>query len=571
MRAMLERAWARWDLVRGPVERERLSLHEGDFTAFRTSERFDLVFIAVNTFLLAEDDSARLALLRAMREQLRPGGIAVIEVSTPDDDELADFDGRLQLEWLRHEPESGDLVAKLVSARHDAEASSVTLCQVFEWTPAHGGPLCPRDPDGHPAPRLRDATWPIWPWQSGFGERGPLGGPSIHTLWLRKSPGHPRGAVGIVRRVATSEQIRLLLVEDVAQVSQYVRNLLQHQKQVRLLDTVTDGRVVLDRIRELRPDVLMVDALLQGKASGLEVAEQVRQAGLRIPIIIVTVPAEAGEGRGGDGHHRGALDALLGLRAHERAEPRQQPLSRHRAERHVALVRRLLRQGWRGPHHHRLQPGRLASGRCRACAWSSSTATSSSATCAACCACRTPLHHCCSCPTDRISESDLASVLWRDPSGIDLLLAPPRVEQAEMVTARDVEKVVSLLRRIYNVIVVDAPPAITDTTLVYLDDADGILTVVTPDRNSVRAARLAGQAFVAAGMSPHKMMLVLNRAGTPGITPEQMAAELGRLPDVAIPDDQPLVKATTAEGVPFVMAHPKAACQPAHHEHRPER
>jgi pilus assembly protein CpaE len=127
-----------------------------------------------------------------------------------------------------------------------------------------------------------------------------------------------------------------------------------------------------------------------------------------------------------------------------------------------------------------------------------------------------------------------------------------------MVTARDIEKVVSLLRRIYNVIVVDAPPAITDATLVYLDDADAVLTVVTPDRNSVRAARLAGQAFVAAGMSPHKMMLVLNRAGTPGITPEQMAAELGRLPDVAIPDDQPLVKSTTAEGVPFVMAHPKA-------------
>jgi MinD-like ATPase involved in chromosome partitioning or flagellar assembly len=74
----------------------------------------------------------------------------------------------------------------------------------------------------------------------------------------------------------------------------------------------------------------------------------------------------------------------------------------------------------------------------------------------------------------------------------------------------------------------------------------------------VRAERLAGQAFVAAGMSPHKMMLVLNRAGAPGITPEQMAAELGRLPDVAIPDDQPLVKSTTAEGVPFVMAHPKA-------------
>ena len=101
--------------------------------------------------------------------------------------------------------------------------------------------------------------------------------------------------------MATDDQIRLLLVEDVPQVSQYVRNLLQHQRTVRLLDTVTDGRMVLDQLRELRPDALMVDALLQGKVNGLEVAEQVRQAGIRIPIIIVTVPqkpVKTGDGMG---------------------------------------------------------------------------------------------------------------------------------------------------------------------------------------------------------------------------------------------------------------------------------
>ena len=54
-------------------------------------------------------------------------------------------------------------------------------------------------------------------------------------------------------------------------------------------------------------------------------------------------------------------------------------------------------------------------------------------------------------PTDRIQESDLADVLWRDPSGIDILLAPPRVEMAEMVTVRDLEKTLSLLRRVYEV------------------------------------------------------------------------------------------------------------------------
>jgi MinD-like ATPase involved in chromosome partitioning or flagellar assembly len=42
-----------------------------------------------------------------------------------------------------------------------------------------------------------------------------------------------------------------------------------------------------------------------------------------------------------------------------------------------------------------------------------------------------------------------------------------------------------------------------------------------------------------------------------------MGAELGRLPDVAIPDDQQLIKATTAEGVPFVLAQPKAKASQA--------
>ena len=39
----------------------------------------------------------------------------------------------------------------------------------------------------------------------------------------------------------------------------------------------------------------------------------------------------------------------------------------------------------------------------------------------------------------RLQAAGWADVAWRDPSGIDILLAPPRVEQAEMVTARDME------------------------------------------------------------------------------------------------------------------------------------
>ncbi|MDQ3448815.1 MAG: hypothetical protein M3432_06520 [Chloroflexota bacterium] len=47
---------------------------------------------------------------------------------------------------------------------------------------------------------------------------------------------------------ASSSQIRLLLVEDVSQVAQYIRNLLNAQDQVKLLEVVTDGRKVLDQM-----------------------------------------------------------------------------------------------------------------------------------------------------------------------------------------------------------------------------------------------------------------------------------------------------------------------------------
>ncbi len=357
--------------------------------------------------------------------------------------------------------------------------------------------------------------------------------------------------------VATEDQIRLLLVEDVPQVSQYVRNLLQHQKQVRLLDTVTDGRLVMDQIRELRPDALMVDALLQGKVNGLEVAEQVRHAGLRIPIIIVTVPqkpVKAGEGMG--------ITEVLSMpfSGYELMNALNHSNARYRASAPNAMSRSYVVYSGKGGVGRTtiaynlavsfgqmpgvrvvLIDGDLQFSDLRGLLRVPDTAPSILQL-----------------PTDRIAESDLASVLWRDPSGIDLLLAPPRVEQAEMITPRDVDKVISLLRRIYNVIIIDSPPAITDITLAYLDDADSIISIVTPDRGSVRAARLAGQSFIAAGMPPQKMMLVMNRAGSPGIKPEQMGTELGRLPDVAIPDDQQLVKATSAEGVPFVLAQPKA-------------
>jgi SAM-dependent methyltransferase len=139
--AMLQRGRRNWEKARGAIESSRLILQWGDFFEMRTEARFGMTLMAVNTFLIAEDDDARLGLLTTMRESLRPGGVAAVEVGTPEQADLDRFDGRLQHEWLRIDPETGDEVSKAISAVHDVADDSVSLTQIYEWTPAGGGPL----------------------------------------------------------------------------------------------------------------------------------------------------------------------------------------------------------------------------------------------------------------------------------------------------------------------------------------------------------------------------------------------------------------------------------------------
>jgi DNA-binding NarL/FixJ family response regulator len=90
--------------------------------------------------------------------------------------------------------------------------------------------------------------------------------------------------------VASPSSIRLIIAEDVPQVSQHVRNLLSVQSQVKLLEVLSDGSKVLESARQLRPDVVMIDLLLQGKMKGPQLIEKLRDSGLEIPVVVLTVP-----------------------------------------------------------------------------------------------------------------------------------------------------------------------------------------------------------------------------------------------------------------------------------------
>lgn len=118
-----------------------LDLVEADLTTVRLRERFGLAILALNTLLLLERPERQLAALRTLAAHLRPDGLAVVDIWLPGPEDLAIYDGRLLLEWIRDDPETGERVAKFDSARFDSATATVVLTQLFDASSADGGAL----------------------------------------------------------------------------------------------------------------------------------------------------------------------------------------------------------------------------------------------------------------------------------------------------------------------------------------------------------------------------------------------------------------------------------------------
>ncbi len=354
-------------------------------------------------------------------------------------------------------------------------------------------------------------------------------------------------------------QIRLLLVEDMAQVAQYIRSLVDSQSRVKLLDVVSDGRQVVDQIRELQPDVLIVDALLQGKLNGLQVATDVREAGIDLPIIALTVPTKPvsiGEGMGR------TVVLSMPFSGYDFMHLMQQLHDEHRASAPEAFSRVISIYGAKGGvgattmaynigaaiastgiHRVALIDGSLQFGDIRTLLRVPEDAPSILQL-----------------PTNRVQRVDIEQVVHRDPSGMHVLLAPPRIEMAEMVLARDLEKLISLMRRLYNVLIIDTSSAVDDVLLAFLDASDAVIQIVTYETIALHQAQQFSSTLAAAGFPVDKILYLVNRSDSlGGLRRDAIEKQIGRKADFEVVSDGLLVVEANNRGEPFIKFGPDAA------------
>jgi pilus assembly protein CpaE len=155
--------------------------------------------------------------------------------------------------------------------------------------------------------------------------------------------------------------------------------------------------------------------------------------------------------------------------------------------------------------------------------------------------------------------------LTSHPSGARVLLAPSRPDQAGTVTVEFLRELYAALRTRHDFVIVDTPPGFTPEVIASIDLASDLLVVGMLDALSLKDTKLGLETLSLMGVSPDQIRLVLNRADTSvGITRSEAEAILGRTPDVFVPSDRQIPRATT-DGQPIVVANGRAEAARAFH------
>ena len=143
--------------------------------------------------------------------------------------------------------------------------------------------------------------------------------------------------------------------------------------------------------------------------------------------------------------------------------------------------------------------------------------------------------------SSRPDVETLPDLLVAHSSGINLLFAPPKPETAELITGSMLVQAARRLRDRSSAVVIDTGSYLTDQNLALIDIVSLVVLVITPELASVKNARIFCDMAPHLGLSPERMVLVINRANMAGGIPAaQVEKVLGLRRVYHIPDDPKL-------------------------------
>src|SRR5918996_591437 len=153
-----------------------------------------------------------------------------------------------------------------------------------------------------------------------------------------------------------------------------------------------------------------------------------------------------------------------------------------------------------------------------------------------------------------LDSEKLAGYTTRHASGVDVLPAPLRPEDAELVTEPKVNRLLEVARGSYDLIVLDTSPFFHGPMLATLDRTDELLVLCGLDVPTLKNVKLSLHTLDLLSFPGNRIKYVLNRANTKvGMKKGEVEHALGVKIDFEVPSDRAVPLAVN-RGVPAVIA-----------------
>ncbi|MBD0349199.1 MAG: AAA family ATPase [Thermoleophilia bacterium] len=152
-----------------------------------------------------------------------------------------------------------------------------------------------------------------------------------------------------------------------------------------------------------------------------------------------------------------------------------------------------------------------------------------------------------------LDPEKLAGYTTRHASGIDVLPAPVRPEDAELVTESKLSRLLEVARESYDVIVVDTSPFFHGPMLATLDRTDTLVLVCGLEVPTIKNVRLSLQTLELLSFPTNRLKVLLNRANSNvGLKRTEVEAALEVKIAFEVPSDR-AVPVAVNRGIPAVV------------------
>jgi pilus assembly protein CpaE len=153
---------------------------------------------------------------------------------------------------------------------------------------------------------------------------------------------------------------------------------------------------------------------------------------------------------------------------------------------------------------------------------------------------------------DRLDEELLAGFVLRHESGLHLLDSPETVDSFHSASPSAVEHTIAFLADVYQSVVIDCPPGLTDATLASMTQSEKVVIVMTAELPSVRNTVRYIEHLTRLGYNSSVIQVVLNRYSKKGpLSDERIEKALGRPISLRIPNSYNEVIRAINSGTPI--------------------